>query len=189
MGRVKTFTNGGSLLPGDLNSIQDDYEGQFASYHRIGHVVGAITGAFAAATIAFDMAGNNLSTTAFPVLNAELWDLDPLDVSSGARTKYARLRTRLLLGSTAPAANFTVSLRQVTAPVGNAGSMSATVGAAIAGTSQTSTAPAANGLPILDTGDFAHPAIGVYIPVVAISALTAANTAIKFIFELFTRQV
>jgi hypothetical protein len=31
--RVKTFINGGSLLPGDLNAIQDDYETSFAAWH------------------------------------------------------------------------------------------------------------------------------------------------------------
>ena len=36
MARFKTFSNGGSVLPGDLNSIEDDHDIAFSSYKALG---------------------------------------------------------------------------------------------------------------------------------------------------------
>lgn len=41
MARVKTFTAGGSLFPGDLNSIQDDYDTRLAALEAAGVVAQA----------------------------------------------------------------------------------------------------------------------------------------------------
>jgi hypothetical protein len=42
MARVKTFTNGGSLLPSDLNAIEDDYEFAFSTYKDIADRLGGL---------------------------------------------------------------------------------------------------------------------------------------------------
>jgi hypothetical protein len=93
MARVKTFTNGGSLLPGDLNSIEDDYEFAFSTYKDIADFGWIHLDAPATGVYLWGKNGNPIgSTLPQPAYQLALFYFDPAYYLANARTTKLRVR-------------------------------------------------------------------------------------------------
>lgn len=122
MGRVKTFINGGSLLPTDLNDIQDDYETAFSTWKQLAWFSGTP-----------ESQGTNSAWGGPYQTAADLWGgatvralagfyLDPAYFAAGARGAKLRLVfTGWQSSATAPALAYTLALAAVNAADGKVG--------------------------------------------------------------------
>ncbi len=190
MARVKTFINDGSLLPGDLNSLQDEYEHAFASYKTLAR--GSYR--FDAPGAGTFLLGENLGSGGGRTASSSeggivAIHLDPADYAAGARVVKGRIRASALVNATAPAANYTVGLYPVTAAAGAAGVVSVTLGTLVAGTTVALTGLAAGSLNQVGSGDFNLPAAGWYALGVVTSAASAAGSSVAVRAALQLRQV
>jgi len=177
MARIRTFLNGGSVLPGDLNAMQDDYEPVYSTYKPAIPQHGVL---WAGGLFEYALAeGANFPQAAgfsgtIPVTSAgggqgAFW-LDPADfaASSTAVTRTVKLRCRVAMavnaGGASPAC--VVAMKPITA-VGSTGdkTMSYTVGAAVTGTSFTFAqgAVAAGATSTQTSADLTFPAAGLYV--------------------------
>lgn len=193
MSRVKTFTNGGSLLPGDLNSIEDDYEFAFSTYRS------ASPGAWALGLFVGTAAGTYIigpETT--PVAGAGRTDLvnpqylDPADYTAGGRTTKYRLRAWVQTNAVAPGCSFTVGLYPVATWGGVSGGTPnvATLGAVTAGSTVLFTTPALSSQIVSTSGDFTAPAAGWFVfGVSQTGGSVAANAELDIKAALQVRQV
>jgi hypothetical protein len=193
MARVKTFTNGGKLFPGDLNSIEDDYEAAFSLYRTL--LVGTsravatdITGATKGLLVVGDLAITSPSPTSAGFQGAP-WHFDPADVAAAGRTAKLRLSASIITNAVAPGITMTVGLYPVTPSYGSSGSFTTwTYGTVVAG-STLAPAPGANANASATSGDFTAPAAGFYVAAVAFSGALAAGAAVEFAWQLQFRQV
>lgn len=104
--------------------------------------------------------------------------LDPADYPAiGALTAKLRLRCALMCNDVPPTGNYTIGLHPVTRPAtsGGAGLAIYTIGAAVAGSTVTQNAPAADAAVNLVGADFALPAAGFYCIGVVTTAAVAAS--------------
>lgn len=188
MGRVKTFTNGGSLLPGDLNSIQDDYELAFSGYKHL--ATGAGSGNFSG-TAAFLLWFNGPSLVATASSGAAALYLDPADFAAGSRAVKYRVKATVITNAVAPANTTTVGLYPVATWGGASGAAPFvnTVGAVVAGSTAAVATPALSTRTEADSGDFAAPAAGYYVLGFASSGSLAAFSFVQVKSTLFVRQV
>lgn len=117
MGRIKTFTDGGTLLPGDLNSIQDDYETSFSAWKETGLSAfysfgsSAVLGTyqmFPNSTL-FGGIGSGLAVASTDGYTC-VFHFDSNDYFSSPRTVKMRVRATLLTNGTASGVNFTAKL-------------------------------------------------------------------------------
>jgi hypothetical protein len=103
----------------------------------------------------------------------------------------AKLRVRCIIecNDVAPTGNFTVGLHAVTRPgtSGGAGLCIYTMAAALAGSTATSTTPAADSQNIITGSDFAVPATGFYVIGVVTTATIAASAHMHFSAQLQMR--
>ena len=143
------------------------------------------TAAAAATNYAVAPGGSNVLATAVP---SGLASAKPLiipiigaDISVGSMPAKLRLDAHVATINTAPAVDYTVSLNAYTIVAG-AGVM----GTAVAGSTFTITAPAANGVKNGSSGDFQIPADGPFVVIVTISGTPSANSSIRF--RLLTRN-
>jgi hypothetical protein len=188
--RVKTFTNGGSLLPGDLNSIEDDYEFAFSTYKQtltFGSVaLGASTGVSGTVYVLTPAHGGVILAAAgstpggYPV-----YYYDPADWLGNTRTTKLRIRATVNVGGTAPATTVTVGLYQITGLTAGA----YTVSAVIAGSTVAFATPGANTQNQNNSGDFTAPSAGQYVLGYTLSAATAAGSSMAISALLQMRQV
>ena len=116
--------------------------------------------------------------------------LDPVDYP--ARGNYtAKLRVRLIISvnDVAPGTNFVIALHPVTKPAtsGAAGLVIHTVGAAVAGTTVTATAPAADSMARFVSAEFAVPAAGFYCIGFVTNAAVAASSHVHLSGRLVLR--
>jgi hypothetical protein len=184
MARYKTFTNGGSLLPGDLNSIEDDYEQAFSAYKHILGGVGLIAGSTAASTLTLPNSTTGVTDNGVAVVY-----LNPADYAAAPRTTYFNISASCAVNATAPAATFTIGLYPVTAVAGATGVIGATLGTVVAGSTIAFPTPALSTLSNGTSGDFAAPAAGYYALGVVVSATTAAASFVSLQTRLRVRQV
>jgi hypothetical protein len=191
MARVKTFVNGGSLLPGDLNSIEDDYEASFATYKAFGSHSNYRLDAPGSGTFVIVSGGSGTGVVAGSGATAGLgaFYLDPAWATSGTRSNFWRLQATCLVNNTAPTVNFTVGLYPVTSPAGGAATMTMTLGTVVTGSTCVFNTPGANSLTAMNSGDFAAPASGFFAFGVVVSSSSAANSAILVRAGLQYRQV
>lgn len=191
MGRVKTFTNGGSLLPGDLNSMEDDYEFAFSTYKTI-QTGSGITGTLGAGATVYALAGNGMG----PVLLANgggngtntdgsmPFYFDPADHTANTRTTQGRLRATVAADN-APGMTFTFGLY-------NAGTMAGgklTAGTLVAGTTSTVASPASGAMVVASgAAPFTLPAVGFYLLGFTVSAAMAAGSNCQITMRLQVRQ-
>lgn len=194
MARVKTFVNGGSLLPGDLNSIQDDYEFGFSTYKELPGRSAYVPSGQVAATLILANADGTQSVAAaaagsVPAITA--FYLDPADLTANTRSNKYRVRAACHVNAVAPAANFTVGLYPVATWGGASGAdpIIATLGAVVAGSTIAFNAPAASSAGQGNSGDFTAPAAGWYALAVVVSATTAANSRVSLRAVVQNRQV
>jgi hypothetical protein len=188
MARVKTFTNSGSLLPGDLNSIEDDYEFGYSTYKD--HVIfderawsfanSPVAGTF---ILGKDFANSQGAGTpagnAGAVASNFVFYLDPADRLVGARINKYRVRAQVIVNAVAPTTNWTVGLYPVTSFAGGSGNppIINTLGAVITGSTIVFTAPALNTQTQSNSGDFNAPAAGFYVLAVVNSGSAAVGSA------------
>jgi hypothetical protein len=183
--RVKTFTNGGSLLPSDLDSIEDDYELAFRAYREVHAVNGRLDAATASTrllgtgVIPAVAVGNAQDGLAAIYIDPARWDASvPV---ADPRSVYYNLVFSTITNGVAPTVALTAGLYVVTASAGAAANVTLTLnGTPVAGSTAASAAGQA-----LDTqaqvssGDFAAPAAGYYaIAVVVATGGMAASSSV-----------
>lgn len=192
MARVKTFTNGGSLLPGDLNSMEDDYEFAFSTYKDLVRR-GGTASAPAAATYVLLYEGVTGGPLVVPARSDQAGPIyiDPTDYTANTRSNKLRVRAGVINDAVAPAVNFTIGLYPVATWGGASGSVPtvATLGAVVAGSTVAINTPAAAGPTIGNSGDFTAPAAGWYVLGVVVSGAAAAGSDMTFAATLQCRQV
>jgi hypothetical protein len=192
MARVKTFVNGGSLLPGDLNAMEDDYEFAFGGYKGTLTDASYRLDAVAAGTYILMGSGGDFGAgiaSANALAGNGVQYADPTIFASGTRTTYYNLRCNAVTNATAPAVNFTVGLYPVTASAGVAATVSVTLGAVVVGSTTAFNAPGASTLGNGSSGDFAAPAAGNFAIAVLVSGAMAASSSIMVRARWFYRQV
>lgn len=186
MGRVKTFTNGGSLLPGDLNSIEDDYEFAFSTYKSLYTVQANLNGGATAGTyLLHPRSGISASNDAAGSLY-----LDPADYLANTRTTKLRVVVSAQVNSTGPAQTLTVGLYPITSPTGgSSGVVGVTLGTVTSGSTVAFASPSANSQNHGNSGDFTFPAAGYYGIAVVVGGTTGANSGVALEADLQLRQV
>lgn len=168
MSRVKTFTNGGSILPGDLNAIQDDYEPAFSSYKVVRRDLSAsLTG--------LPPAGSLFGTPVY---------LDASDYAGGSRATKLRVRAVLFCDGVAPGVAIDIAWATVTIT-----DMVPSFGTLVPGAVASFGTQAAHFKGPQVSTDFAAPAAGYYMFFVNLAAGQAAFSHITAFAELQLRQV
>lgn len=193
MAAYKTFVNGGSFLPSDINAIEADYECAFGTYKQLSERSINIAGGATAGTYWLTPSG---IAVAGPITNSPslIW-LDPARCWSDAyasninpRSVYYNLEAGLV--SDTPAVGtvtFTAGLYAVTGEAAGAVTFASTP---ISGSTVTVSNPAASVvLPVGYSGDFAAPAAGWYAVGCAVSATLAGSSLVQILASLSYRQV
>lgn len=200
MARVKTFVNGGTVLPSDLNAAEDDYEVAFGTYKSLREVSIRLD-APTSGTYVFvpGYTGAGATPASAQGALAVHW-LDPARYWSIAttstvnpRTVYYNLGISVVTNNTAVGTvTFTSGLYAVTGTTGaGAAQAGVTLNASpVTGSTVVVTNPAASS-PINGawSGDFAAPAAGQYAIAVVVSSNAAANSSIALVAALTMRQV
>jgi hypothetical protein len=190
MGRIKTFTNGGSILPADLNSIQDDYEKAFSAYQLVHEDSGALVGAVSPGGVFFVNGGSLIASNgAGTAPGHAMFYFNPADFFSAPRACKLRMQMAVAVNNTAPGCSFTGGIYEFTAPAGGAGAMTFTA-VSVAASALAIAAPAANSRNVHVTADFDAPVAGWYGLAVALNGGgSAANSVTLFSAQLQVRQV
>lgn len=186
MARIKTFANGGSLLPTDLNAIQDDYENAFASYRNLLGPGGKLDAVAAGTYVATE---SGLVTAAGATAGNGIIYLDDADFPAGARAVKVRVRLVYAVNATGPGVTFTAGLYPVTAAAGAAATVSLTLGTVVAGSTAAIASPAAGARNKVDSTVITIPADGVHVLAVVVSGAMAAGSAIALRPQLQLAQV
>lgn len=197
MARVKTFTNGGTLLPSDLNSIEDDYEAAASTYKHLRDKVIRLDAPAASAGSPYlfvdGTAGAGVQASGASAALAVFY-LDPAWFtfsSANARTTYYRIQVVALTNVTAVGTvTLTTGLYSVTAAAGGAAAVTVTLaGSPVTGSTVVFTNPASSTQVQGNSGDFAAPAAGYFAVAVVVSAGAAASSSVALIANLQMRQV
>lgn len=191
MARFKTFSNGGSLLPGDLNSIEDDHDIAFSSYKTILEARPTVIGSSAAAGT-YPLGSQEAAMTAASdgIQARSIFYFDPADHDASAivaRTTKLRVRAFVMTNSTAPGTTFTVGLYPVSAVTGT--DPDATLGTVTSGSTVAVATPALSTRNQGNSGDFTAPAAGYYALAVVLAGSTAAVSVTVVRALLQMRQV
>lgn len=193
MARLKTFADGGSLLSGDMNNIEDDYEYAFSTYK----VVMRRNGAFPAASSTSQILATNAVLATAGTMTAALGDtvhyMDPawFNVTTpNTRTTKFNVRAFCMIGGTAPATTLTVGYYPVTFNAAGAAAFNTvTLGTVTSGSTVAFASPGTNTQNQGSSGDFTAPAAGWYALGVASSGSTAASSISTIFAFLEMRQV
>lgn len=197
MARVKTFANSGSLLPSDLNLIQDDYELAFSTWKTIAEGRGADNGS-GTGTYLLHRDSNNGSDGSLQAAGgagAQVHDVASYfnfdDFDAGTRAVKLRLRAQLAVNAVAPGNTYTFGLYPVTTFGGTSGNKSivTVIGALVAGSNVAFATPGASAAQQSVSAEFTAPANGWYVLGLAVSAPAAANSWVAFLAQLQMRQV
>ena len=192
MGRVKTFTNGGTLLPGDLDTIEDDYEGAFGfKKHLLSQTTrldapGAGTYLLGAGT-----AGAGVEHTA-ATAGLSAFYLNPADYEESSvnkRTVKLVLQATCLTNAVAPAITFTIGLYPVSAAGGAEAAVLITLGAVVTGSTAAFATPAKETLIEAASSAFVCPSAGLYALGVVVSGSAAAKSSAAIRAALQMAQV
>lgn len=189
MARVKTFANNGSVLPGDLNSIQDDYEYAFSAYRpTLFERVGISGIAPTAATYVLQVGAGSMASA--PLSSNHAFYFDPTDYTANTRTTKLRVRGQLVTNAVATTTTWTIGLYPVSTWGGASGSVTtiATIGAVTAGSTIAFAAPGATAAVQGNSGDFTMPAAGWYVLGVVNNGAAAANSSVGVWATLQLRQ-
>lgn len=195
MSRVATYTNGSFFHPGEINSMQDGYEGAFSAYRTLWRgSPSSANGTIAAGTWILPslMGGIRQATDGNAVVHTYALYFDPTDYAVSPRSLKLKLRGQIVTNATAPGNNYTFAMMPVTA-FGNAISgltpYIGTLGSAVTGSSFTINTPAASSITQGVGSDFAAPAAGHYVIVATTSATNAAGAWTTWAGSLLARQV
>lgn len=207
MARVKTFANAGTLLPTDLNAIQDDYDAKdavivasaeyaFSSYKTILPPMGVAiddnndTGPILLSrtpplsTVGFDP-GATAGVIQFAVY------LDPADFAAGSRTSKLRLRAQCITNAVAPNKTITAGMYPITAFGGASGAHPyvQTLGTVVTGSTVAFATPALSTRTPSTSGDFTFPSAGWYSFALSTSGAMAVGSRTVIMADLQVRQV
>ena len=178
MAKLKTFTNGGTLLPGDLNNMEEDYEGAFAFKK---HIVSASSRLDAPAAGTF-LLGAGTSGAGVEHLSATAglaaFYITPADYEEtpvNKRTVKLTVQATVATNAVAPAITFTIGLYPVSAAAGAENAVTVTLGSVIAGSTAAVTTPAKETLTEAASTAFTCPTAGFY----ALAVLTSGSAAAK----------
>ena len=184
MAKLKTFVNGGSLLPADLNNMEEDYEGAYG-YKK--HLLAATTRLDAPSAGTF-LLGAGSSGTGILASNAlaglAAFYLNPADYKESAvnaRTVKLIVQATCTTNAVAPAVTFTVGLYPVSAAAGAENVVSVTLGTVTSGSTAAFATPAKETLTEVASSEFVCPTAGFYaLAVVCSGSATAkASAAIR----------
>lgn len=181
MAPIKTFVNGGSLLPSDLDNMELDYEGAFA-YLKV--LKDASTRLDAPTSGGPYLLGGGSTGAGVAAAGAtaglSVFYLDPADFKESEvnerLVKYKLLST-LLTNATAPTITFTVGLYPVTAAAGSEQVVSITLGSVVAGSTCVFTTPAHESLTVVRSTVFTAPSAGFFALACAVSGSAAAKSS------------
>jgi hypothetical protein len=165
------------------NAVYDALKASMGVYRTIIEPTGSHIAGRVAGTYGFSH-GQPLAITGTGILYPlDIIYIDSADYPAvGGLTAKLRLRATLLVNDVAPTGNFVLGLHPVTRPAtsGGAGLNIHTIGAAVAGSTLTFTAPAADSRNNGVGADFALPADGFYVVGMVSSATVAANSHLHF---------
>jgi hypothetical protein len=199
MARVKTFVNGGNVLPSDLDTIEDDYEVAFGTYKHLRDVVVRLDAPAAGTYILVPgYTGAGVAASSAQGAMAAHW-LDPnrywgiaSTSSANPRSVYYDLGVSAITNNTAVGTvTFTAGLYAVTGTTGTGATQTGVTlsGSAVGGSTVAVTNPAASTVVNGSwSGDFAAPAAGFYALAVVVSAAAAASSSITLRANLTVRQ-
>lgn len=183
MARVKTFTNGGSLLPGDLNSIEDDFEFAFSTYKPVGYTArgGLMGNGQAANTFVLGPADTSALVSPLPVNvhSQYAFYLDATDFTANTRANKLRVRAQLISAGAPGAITVTFGLYPVSTfgTTGAPGEPTITaLGAVVGGSTVAFATPGANTQLQGNSGDFSAPSPGWFV----LAAVTSGAWAAQF---------
>ncbi len=182
MAKLKTFTNGGSLLPADLNNMEEDYEGAYGyKKHLLSQSTrldapGAGTFLLGAGTTGVGVASSGATA------GLAAFYLNPADYEESAvnkRTVKLNMQATAIANAVAPGITFTVGLYPVSASAGAEAVVSLTLGSVISGSTAAFTTPAKETLSEVASGLFVCPSAGFFaMAVVASGSATAKSSTV-----------
>jgi hypothetical protein len=184
MGKLKTFVNGGNILPGDLNNMEEDYEGAYG-YKK--HLLSQSTrldapgaGTFLLGAGTTGVGVEHTSATA----GLAAFYLNPADYEESTvnkRTVKLNVQAAAITNAVAPGITFTVGLYPVSASAGAETVVSLTLGSVISGSTVAFTTPAKETLSEAGSGLFVCPSAGFFALAAVVSGGAAAksSTAIR----------
>lgn len=152
-----------------------DPSGAFTVFRNIYADTGKFVSSTAAGTYLFDPSSGSGFTISTGGSGESIFYFEPADYAVAGRTPMLRLKTNLQTNAVASTSNFTFGLYPVTAVAGGSGTLVATLGTVIAGSTVLYTAPAASSMFHGETAEFALPAAGYYALGVVSSATIATN--------------
>lgn len=199
MARIKTFVNGGNLLPADLDAVEDDYEVAFSTYKHLRESVMRLDAptagtyiflsGYTGAGVVPGSASGSLGVVSIDP--ARYFSIAPTS-SVNPRSVYYNLALSAITNNTAVG---TVTLTSgLYAVTGTAGTGAAQAGVALNGTPISgstcviSNPAASTPVPAVNSGDFAAPAAGQFAFAVVVSASAAASSSITLRASLSMRQ-
>jgi hypothetical protein len=180
MSKLKTFLNGGTLLPGDLNNMEEDYEGAFGFKK---HLLAASTrlDAPGAGTFLLGAASTGAGVAATGATAAlSAFYLNPADYEESSvnkRTVKLNVQATFLTNAVAPAVSFTVGLYPVTGVAGAENAVSVTLGSVVSGSTAVATTPPKELGQEFSSGLFTCPTAGFYALAVLVSGTAAAKSS------------
>lgn len=180
----KTFVNGGNLLPGDLNKIQEDYEGSYLTWKHIQS--GALLEANPTGSTKYVIGGGATTETGVGAfyINPADWEQSAVNL----RTVKMRLSCSCLINGTAPGTTITVGLYPVSASTGSASEVKATLGTVVAESTAVFTTPAHETLNHVASNEFLCPAEGFYAMAYSLAASATSNCTLVVRATLQMRQ-
>lgn len=192
MAKLKTFVNGGSLLPGDLNAMEEDFEGAFAFKK---HLLSTSTRLDAPAAGTFLLGAGTSGTgvlAAGATAGLAVFYLNPVDYTESpvnVRTVKLIVQASVLTNAVAPAITFTVGLYPVSAAAGAENVVSVTLGGVIAGSTAAFATPGKETLTEAASTAFVCPTAGFYALAVVTSGSAAAKASAAIRANLQMTQI
>jgi hypothetical protein len=194
--RVKSFANGSTVFPADLNSVQDDYEAAFSTYkvRREAWASCSNSGIAASGTylMCIDGGGSPLAAGAGSALATQrAFYIDPADHAASPRAAKWRLRFGSITNAVAPGVTMTLGLYPVTGWGGASGSNAIvqTVGTVTSGSTVAIATPGASSVVQQVTSDFVIASAGWYSLGIVFNAAIALNSFVSLSTVLQFRQV
>lgn len=194
MARYKTFVNAGSVLPADLNAIQDDYEHAFSVYRTLIRARGACdpsAGGGGARLVALNGTDPVVAIGTTAAARKYAFYLDPADFGAGSRAVKLRIRGQVTTNAVDPAVTYTWGLYPVSTWTGASGADPAVngIGTVVTGSAPAGVTPGAAAQTSQLGADFTCPAAGWYVICVLVNPQMAPNSVAAVIAELQLRQV
>jgi hypothetical protein len=168
--------------------------GLFAGYRTL-KTAEAWVGASVAASYFF--AGNQGSATQQNIVQSTTLNFSPplsiyfddADYTISGKTQRLRVRGQCYTNQTAPALTMTLGLYPISSVAGTSDAVNLTLGTVVSGSTVAFASPSASSLNQGNSGDFAIPADGHYVPGVAFSANLPAGSGVILAIQLQTRYV